>query len=207
MTAGGPLPADRVTAIARQQERLARRVQAIDDAVAQLATDVQTLVARSGPTDGGPPMAWLLQDDPGRASMILEDLAQWVLRVYLWYPRAALPSCWLWHPALVEELLCLRQAHAEAYGDGIRTVSKASDFHERYLPGVIARIASGYGDCELARHAADSGGDRRGQIPDLPLWAAADRVAHAWVTASIPDPTSQEIEQAQRYDDARSSRK
>lgn len=207
MTHGGPLPPDRVTAVARELERTNRRVQAIDTAVAQLAADVQTLVARAGGTEGGPPMSWLLEDDPGRLAMMLEDLGQWVLRVYLWYPKTALPSCWMWHPALVEELLVLRQSHAEAFGEGVRSPVKAQDFHERYLPGVIARVGSAYADCELARHAPGAGGDRRGQCPDLPLWAAADRVAQSWVTRQFPDPTPQEITQAEIYDDDRSARK
>lgn len=208
MSPGGPgtLPPDRVTALARELDRQGRKLTAVDDAVAMLAEDVKTLVARAGPVESGPPLSWLLESDPDRAAMILDDLCKWLNEVYLWYPRAALPSCWLWHPPLIEELWWLRQAHAEAYGAAIRTVTRVADWHERHLPGVVVRIQAAYGDCELARHAADTSGDRRGRIPDLPMWAAAERIADAWVTRSIPDPTSGELTQAQVYDDEVSKR-
>jgi hypothetical protein len=109
-------------AFGRALERATRRADAAEQRadgfealLTQLATDVGTLVARSDTDKDTTPRSWLLAEDQEQAAADLEDLTGWLARVYLRYPGAVLPSCWAWHPAVVEELWWLRQAHREAY--------------------------------------------------------------------------------------------
>ena len=102
-------------------------------------------------------VSWLDADldphDPSVAEDILTRLAQWVAGVYLRYPDARLPDCWLWHPEVVEELLWLHQAWLAAYAEGAR-VTAAADWHDRYRPGVVARIKSYRGHVRARRPPA-----------------------------------------------------
>jgi hypothetical protein len=196
-------------ALGRELERLTRRVGAAEartgelaDLLEQLATDVATLVARAGPGQDEEVRAWLLIEDPQQAAEDLTDLVEWLGRVYLRYPDAMLPSCWLWHPALIEELRWLRCAHREAYDPHRGTWQRAADWHDRLRPGATRRLQTAYGSCELREHT--EGGRQRHSPPRVPLTDAVDLTARAWT--SLPDdpliPSELQLRRADQHDDA-----
>lgn len=203
-------PDPAVIALGREVERLTRRSVAVEnridelaDLLQQLATDVATLAARAAPDGDEAVRAWLLTDDPDLALGDLTDLAGWLARVYLRYPDAVLPSCWLWHPAAIEELRWLRCAHREAYHDKHGTWQKVGDWHDRLRPGVVRRLTTAYGSCELREHT--DGGAQRRPAPQVPLTDAIDLTARAWT--SMPDrpllPSELQVKRAEQHDDAR----
>jgi hypothetical protein len=170
----------------------------------QNANDIKALVSRADKQEkGAPPRSWLLAEDVGQAVADLEDLTRWLGRVYLRYPGAELPSCWAWHPGVVEELWWLRQAHREAYALGTHSVAKAGDWHDRSRPGVVARLAVIARDCDLSRHI--DGGDRIQDPPVVPLAGEAERLATHWVKGGTPLPTPDQLDQA-RFADQRQRR-
>ena len=214
-----------ILALARGVERATRRVGNVEQLVRQLATDttrrgtdlellVQQLAADvtaltrvvGDPDEPDPDAAagavgsWLLADDPDRARADLTDLVQWLAAVYLRYPGAALPSCWAWHPAVVEELWWLRQAHRAAYEGEGASWRDAGDWHDRQRPGVVKRIRAAIGGCDLARHAVN--GDRRAAArPVVPLAGAADQIATTWTEhRTAPDPTPEQTHEADQHD-------
>ncbi|HEY3896036.1 MAG TPA: hypothetical protein VGL88_11780 [Pseudonocardiaceae bacterium] len=195
-----PDPGETLVAFGRQLERLTRRQDELDGLLTQLATDVQTLVTRADTDKDTAPRSWLLAEDEEQAVADLVELTGWLGRVYLRYPGAALPSCWCFHPAVVEELWWLRQAHREAYAPGARSTQKAGDWHDRSRPGVVARLASVARDCDLSRHI--EGGDRIQDPPLVPLAGEAAWVATHWVNDGTPLPTDAQLEAA-RFADQR----
>jgi len=210
MTAPDPDP--RVPALGQAVERVARRVDNSELLIRQLSADVAALarVLQTPPEDGedddtGAVRSWLLREDATRARADLADLVEWLAAVYLRYPDAALPSCWAWHPAVIEELWWLRQAHRGAYEGEGASWRDAGDWHDRQRPGVATRIRAAIGGCELARHAAN--GDRRAPAagPVVPLAGAADQIATAWTAdpdRTPPAPTAQQLTEAEAHDHA-----
>lgn len=202
-----PDPREALLAFGRALERATRRLDAADqradgfDALlTQLATDVATLVARAETDKDTAARSWLLADDPDQAVADLEDLTGWLGRVYLRYPGAELPSCWAWHPAVVEELWWLRQAHREAYAPGARSTQKAGDWHDRSRPGVAIRLQPLTRDCDLSRHA--EGGDRIQDASTAALVGDAAWIATHWINGGTPLPTPDQLAQA-RFADQR----
>jgi hypothetical protein len=202
-------PDPTVIALGREVEWLTRRSGAVEtridelaDLLQQLATDVATLAARAGPDGDEAVRAWLLTDDTDLALSDLTDLAEWLARVYLRYPDAVLPSCWLWHPAAIEELRALRCAHRDAYDGHRGTWQKVGDWHDRLRPGVVRRLTAAYGSCELREHA--DGGAQRRPAPQVSLTDAIELTARAWT--SMPDrpllPTELQVKRAEQHDDA-----
>ena len=216
-----------VVALARGVERVTRRVGNVEQLVRQLATDttrrgtdlellVQQLAADvtaltrvvGDPDEPDPDAAagavrsWLLADNPEQARGDLADLVEWLGSAYLRYPGAALPSCWLWHPAVVEELWWLRNAHRAAYEGEGASWRDVADWHDRQRPGVVKRVSGAVGDCELARHAAGGAWDGSGRGV-VPLAGAADRIAQTWTaTNTSPTPTDEQITEAETHDRA-----
>ncbi|MQA15589.1 MAG: hypothetical protein GEV09_15915 [Pseudonocardiaceae bacterium] len=193
-----------LSALGREVERLSRRHADLDALVRQLAEDITALAPADNSDGDDQPeglASWLAADDPGQARALLADLASWLGRVYLRYPGAALPSCWAWHPAVVEELWWLRNAHHDAYHGRSACWREVGDWHDRMRPGVAARIRKAIGDCELSRHTP--GGDRCQPTPGAPLRSAADRVAEHWTTHhATPEPTEQQLHEADQHDQA-----
>jgi len=216
-----------ILALARGVERVTRRVGNVEQLVRQLATDttrrgtdlellVQQLAADvtaltrvvGDPDEPDPDAAagavrsWLLADNPEQARGDLADLVEWLGSAYLRYPGAALPSCWLWHPAVVEELWWLRNAHRAAYEGEGASWRDVADWHDRQRPGVVKRVSGAVGDCELARHAAGGAWDGSGRGV-VPLAGAADRIAQTWTaTNTSPTPTDEQITEAETHDRA-----
>ncbi|MGH8574348.1 MAG: hypothetical protein ACREX8_17490, partial [Gammaproteobacteria bacterium] len=182
-----PEPDLAVLALGREVQRLTRsqavveeRVGELADLLGMLATDVATLASRAGPEGDEAVRAWLLTTDPPLAHDDLTDLVEWLGRVWLRYPDAVLPSCWLWHPSVIEELRWVRCAHREAYHDKYGTWQKVGDWHDRQRPGVIARIKCYAGNCELREHA--EGGSQRHPAPVVPVTDAVSIIARVWTT-------------------------
>jgi hypothetical protein len=125
---------------------------------AGLARDVErlaeTLAARDG-TDGqaapgAHPRIWAAMDDEQSADA-LRDLARWVAQIVLRrYPHAGevLPPCWPAHPCAVEELDWLYWSWVEWATAGTAARSRdAADWHDRWLPGVLARLGPHLAGC------------------------------------------------------------
>ena len=208
MTAPDPDP--RVAALGREVERVARRVDNMELLLRQLAADVAGLarvLEPSSPEDGedddtgtGAVRSWLLGEDAAQARTDIADLVTWLGAIYLRYQHAVLPSCWAWHPAVVEELWWLRQAHRAAYEAEGASWRDAGDWHDRQRPGVVKRIGAAIGGCDLARHAVN--GDRRAAAqPVAPLAGAADQIATTWTEhRTAPEPTPEQTHEANQHD-------
>jgi len=199
-----------VSALGRELERATRRLTAVealtgqlDLMLRQLAADIALLVPTPDETDdASPPVrSWLAGDDPAQACSDLADLIGWIDTVYRRYPGGALPSCWLWHPAVIEELWWLRHTHRGAYRGPGACWRDVADWHERHRPGVTRRITAALGDCELARHVP--GADRHHPTAPVPLAGAAAQVAERWSTnRGAPTPTPQQLTEADQHDRA-----
>ncbi|MGH3614094.1 MAG: hypothetical protein ACRDRK_16180 [Pseudonocardia sp.] len=142
--------------------------------------------------------SWLLVSDPEVAVIMLADLVEWLDRVYLRFPHTELGACWLWHPHVIEELLWLRCAHADAYGPETGSWLRAGDWHDRQRPGVVRRVREALGKCDLSLHEP---GRPQGHAPVVaPLVAHAAQIAEQWATTSTrPEPTPAQLTEAADY--------
>jgi hypothetical protein len=201
-----------VVALARELERTTRRVGELDQLVRDLADRLAVLATPTtdpvpepdGEVDPPPAVrAWLQSTDPEAGLVDLVELLDWLDAVYLAYPDSMLPACWLWHPAVVEELCWLRCAHVEAYHPEVGSWLRVGDWHDRQRPNVAARIRKAVHGCELALHTP--GGRRAHQQTRAPLGGAAEQIA-AWTadgrTATPPAPSPAQLAEAETYDNA-----
>ena len=173
---------------------------------------IRSAAATADPSPQPPALrSWLLADDPELAAEALADLTAWVWRVYLWYPDTWLASCWMWHPEVVEELWCLRLAHADAFDPDTGTVLRMADWHDRQRPGVTRRVRAVLGKCELSRHVDRNGRGIDVRPPDPPALARhAAAVATVWaagagldaVRATGPEPTPEQLAEAETHQNA-----
>ena len=211
MTGNGqhPAPDPRTVALGREVERIARRQVALDQEqveldglVRRLAEDVAVLIP--APDDDEEPAglrSWLAADDPAEARADLGELSEWIERVYLRFSDAALPSCWAWHPAVVEELWWLRHAHRGAFEGRGASWREVGDWHDRQRPGVVRRVRVALADCDLARHSTD--GDRQQRLPTAPLAQHLGQIAQHWTAhQATPTPTDQQLTDAEKHDRA-----
>lgn len=192
-----------VTALARVIDRALRRIADVETMLRQLCADIEAQTARRADDESEQTgdQSWLLLADPEQARGVLGDLLDWLSRVYLRYPGAALPSCWLWHPAVVEELRWLRQAHCDAYSPRDGSPAKVADWHDRQRPGVVRRIQVALRDCELSLH------EQTRPAPAVPLSGSAHRIAEAWTASrTSPAPTPDELTEADQHDRAQHRR-
>lgn len=213
-SAGGTTPSDEIKALARVLDRTGRKVDALDTHVRQLAADVARLASLAasgvGPTTGtgagepadgeaGAGRCWLLGDDREQAADDLADLIQWLDQVFLRYPDAALGSCWLWHPHVIEELWWCRCAHADAYHPETGSWLRVGDWHDRQRPGVARRVGAVLAKCDLTLHAP---GQPHARPPSVaPLAASATQIAHYWVVGqgARPEPSPAQYAEADAY--------
>jgi len=198
---------DPTTALARDLDRVSRRVEEIAQRVGdvdglrtQLTRLAQEVTRKTAPKTGATaPPSWLAQDDPQVAGDVLRDLLVWLDAVYLRYPLTALPTCWLWHPWALEELVWLHAAHTAAYDPERGSISAVADWHERHRPGVADRLRKALGDCDLADHVPG----QRAAAPahTAPLQHAHDAVAFEWINShSTPEPTGFDLSEAEHHD-------
>lgn len=174
-----------VAGLAREVEALRRKLDSTGGRVTDLARVVTNLAAQladqtgAGGGDQCPPASWLnLVDDVDTARSVLDNLVDWLGAIYLRYAdaRRTLPTCWLWHPDIVEELLWLMQAWTAAYRDDDATVARAADWHDRYRPGVVRRIGELAKNCSLEEHLPDRRASERG----VPAMSAVPAIAAWW---------------------------
>lgn len=144
--------------LAELRAALTGRVDATDTQVSQLQASVTELaehvaeLQHAGDEEGpAPPVAPCWIDlDPDQTAAAWRELAGWVDNVLaVRYPHTvqAVPPCWPAHPAVVEELSWLHQAWAAAFRHPDRRLRQAADFHDRDLPGVLARVREQTTDC------------------------------------------------------------
>ena len=211
MSANGqhPAPDPRTVALGREVERIARRQVALDQEQAELdglvrrlAEDVAVLIPATNEDEEPAALrSWLAADDPAQARTDLGELSEWIERVYLRFSDADLPSCWAWHPAVVEELWWLRHAHRGAFEGRGASWREVGDWHDRQRPGVVRRVRAALADCDLARHTAD--GDRQQPPPTAPLAQHLGQIAQHWTAHRVtPTPTEQQLTDAEQYDRA-----
>ena len=205
----GAGPDPRIVALGRTTERTARRVGELDAMLRRLAADVLALAKAqtNGPAGGGDGEAdgpgvrsWLLAADPDQTRTDVADLIVWLRQVYLRYTDAALPSCWLWHADVVEELWWLRQAHAEAFHPETGSWRAVGDWHDRQRPNLVRRLRPLVNKCELSLHAP--GQEHSGPPAAVPLAAHADAVAYEWSTSAgrqVPPPDGGQLVEAERH--------
>jgi hypothetical protein len=193
-----------LSALGRTVERAVRRLGAVEATMAELAAGVEALAERLEETEVAGLRSWLAADDPGQAREDLAELAGWLGAVYLRYPGAALPTCWLWHPAAVEELWWLRQAHHDAYEGPFASWARVADWHDRARPGVVRRLDAAIGACELSEHA--DGGREDRPAPAVPLADAAAVIAGWWAATdrrgTPPAPSPEQLDQAEAHQKA-----
>ena len=206
---------DGVRALARVLDRTGRKVSTLEGHVRQLAADVARLASlaatpspapaggaggSAGAGDAGSGVrCWLLADDPGEATADLADLIEWLDRVFLRYPDAALGSCWLWHPHVIEELWWCRCAHADAYHPETGSWLRVGDWHDRQRPGVARRVGAVLAKCDLALHAPGQPHGRPAAV--APLAAHAAQIAHYWTAGqgARPEPNPAQYAEADAY--------
>lgn len=174
---------------------LPARVDQLESTVAQAVDDIATGGRRPDPVR---PVSWIAHShDLAETTRRLTELAEWVAAVYLRYPVAAreLPDCWLWHPDVVEELAWLHQSWQAAYSAETGSIAAAGDWHDRYRPGVAARIRSAVRTCSLEVHLQPE----RGAVSPPPSIGSVPAVAHWWTCVrdqKPPVPTQADLDAA-----------
>ncbi len=208
---GTPEPvSDQVVAgLAREVEALRRAVRKVaglpaqvEQLAATLAQAVDDLAGAGRRPDPVRPVSWIGHSDqePEQTPARLAELADWVGQVYLRYPIAAreLPDCWLWHTDVVEELAWLHQAWQAAYHPESGTITAAGDWHDRYRPGVAARVRSAARGCSLENHTSDHRPDgvlvapSVGSVTPVAVWWSSHR------DQQPPLPTEGDLDAAAR---------
>lgn len=200
--------AEALAGLAREVEQLRRTVRTVAGLPGRVEQLAATLAQAVDDLAGGPkrpdpvrPSSWLAHaTDPDQAARALGELTQWVGEVYLRYPVAAreLSDCWLWHPDVIEELAWLHLAWQLAYGEHTGTVTAVGDWHDRYRPGVVARIRTATRVCALQEHTGSgrptgtSTAPSIGSVPSLATWWASAR------DQQPPAPTPADLDEAMR---------
>ncbi len=205
-----PVSAAVVAGLAREVDALRKAVRKVAGCPGQVEQLAATLAqaldqfAATGRAERVRPVSWIADPgvtaDPTAAARALGELAQWVGRVYLRYPAAAreLPDCWLWHPDMVEELAWLQQAWEHAYGPETGSISAAADWHDRYRPGVTARIKTANPhSCSLENHLDPN---RPSAAVEVPGAGSVEAVARWWAggrdDTQPPLPTPADLDAA-----------
>lgn len=197
----GPSDADRAMLQHRHNARTDTRLQRLESHLAALRQSITSSADGAAPTPPtAVPVSFLLLADEERGLTLAADLLDWVDRVYLRFSDTRLPTCWAWHPDVIEELLWLRHAHADAYGRG-GSWGRAGDWHDRYRPRVADRIRRYVGTCQLSEHVA--GRPHGKPVRQIPLLSAVNRLITFWMrpdsaTAPRPEPTPAELTEANR---------
>jgi hypothetical protein len=158
-----------VRALAAEVEAIQRRIADVDDAAAEATqsaaaahralADLAELLGRAGDVQADPDAAepdtppWLLLDDPDVARAQLRDLVTWLGDVYLRYHAVELRACWAWHPGVVTELLALRDGWTVAHYGERASAAAVLDWHDRYRPATVGRVARELAGCTLADHS------------------------------------------------------
>ena len=90
----------------------------------------------------GPAAPYWIGLDPAEHAAQLAELRQWtdtILRRE--YSGYQLPACWPNHPHAIWELSTLAAEWHRTYGSNRPSLDRALEFHDRWLPGTMRRIA------------------------------------------------------------------
>lgn len=141
-------------AVAALVRKLGRRVDALEADLGQLAETVKaSTTAEAKDAAPGPPIWFGLSQD--EYDTLLRHLAKFVdqrLRVdYRDYLGQVLHDCWAQHPAAVWELGNLWAEWCRVYLGDRPSLSGALAWHDRWLPGVRARLAEIMRGCSETR--------------------------------------------------------
>lgn len=183
----------------KQLESLRERVTIHDRHLGALAGAVKAGFGGAPPQPGDEPagpVSVLLLADTSRGDTLMTDLVGWLQEVYLQFDDVRLPDCWYRHPAVIEELLWLRHAHAEAYDQRKGDWRRVGDWHDRYRPRVVERVTRAAGRCEPSEHC--TGGPKANPPGPVPMVSLPELVEF-WMrpdsaTAPRPEPTSDELQ-------------
>ena len=97
---------------------------------------------RDGDRQRGPAAPYWIGLSPQDHAAQLAELRQWadtVLRRE--YGGYQLPACWANHPHAIWELSTLAAEWHRTYGSNRPSLDRALEFHDRWLPGTMRRIA------------------------------------------------------------------
>jgi hypothetical protein len=109
------------------------------DRLAELA---RTVTQSLGSPPRGPAAPYWIGLDPAEHAAQLAGLRQWadtVLRCE--YGGYQLPACWASHPHAIWELSTLAAEWHRIYSRTQPSLDRALEFHDRWLPGTMRRIA------------------------------------------------------------------
>ena len=120
--------------------------------LAQITTDALDATAPRGPAAP----CWIGLDRQAYAAQ-LDELRQWTDTVFRrHYGGYELRDCWPGHIHAVWELSTLAAAWHHAYGGPRPDLGRALEFHDRWLPGTMRRIAditrACVAECAMRRH-------------------------------------------------------
>ncbi|MGC4891099.1 hypothetical protein [Micromonospora sp. DT227] len=170
-------------AVTRLAEELVNLARDMEQAGGDLDGEVEKVV---------PGLSWLTVSDPDDARKLMRGFPDWLANVYCRWQEKPLPDCWAWHPAVVAELLALRDAWNDAVNPAAFSAARAMDWVDRYRPATARRIAKELTNCSLTAHTADKptayrppqvhGADMLDQLTDW-WWQTGGRE-----TAPGPDP-------------------
>ncbi len=167
--------------VPKQLDGLAVTVAGLAQEVADLSAEAEEEKKRRA--------SWFDVRDADTARVLLDALADWLARVYLRYPDAKLPPCWVWHPDVVEELLWLASAWAEAFRGKTAAPFRQADWHDRYRPGVVKRIGE-RPRCSIREHVAPEGAEYVRTPPRVGLAERRPEIAAWWATSRTGAPPS-----------------
>lgn len=196
---------DKIHEVAGIVERLGRQQQQLDATVKRIAKRIfddnkKTQEQKEEEEEAPPPVfSWLAlpQEMEPEALQILTDLADWLARVYRRFPGSELPSCWMWHPWVIEELVTLWCLFEFAYHGEKPAPRLAADWLNQYRPNCVKRIAEKTRGCRLDKHPLP-------ESNEVPLAAHLDLVAGVWAERrEVPPPSGAALVDAESYDDAR----
>ena len=141
-----------MTLLERRLDKLAEVVGEVDrlrDVVGQLRDEVHAVAELAGELAQRPETRGVIwwPDLPAgqeRAEAV-QSLGHWVDEVLrARHPEAynELGTCWFWHPDILDELTALRAAWVAAYRDKASPGTAAIEWHDRWLPGAMARCTA-----------------------------------------------------------------
>ncbi len=203
-----------VERLKRQAAKSDAQVRSLARALKRLTDQVSAATPDSGQAQEEPAAAglasWLMTTTFPEADTMMTALTAWLAAVYLRYPDSELPTCWAWHPDVVEELWWLCNAWLDAYTGAKASWQKVGDWHDRQRPNVVARLRgssrgapdrrpSAASRCHLGKHV-----DRAGEpAPAAPMPDLLPHVLAAWCSPDRaqwpPTPTPAQLAEAKRH--------
>ena len=126
--------------------------------LAEVAAQLEDLAAREGKSLAA--IYWPGLDEAAR-SAALEVLSAWVNQMRQWHPGyfAVVAECWPGHPEAVAELSNVMGEHTRIYQRDKPPLADALVFYDRWLPGMLRRLA------EVMRACGPAGCSKRVPAP------------------------------------------